>query len=145
VQENWRERPPYLVSCHRNNMPFVAIKVGRRQGGPSRTGGRGRIPLHFLYSWYSWSLGQQESGAGRAFRSRLEKQLTDLRRKTCYFGDRTLSLLPKSACRIQGLAIPHSGPCVERPGDEKCTQQLAHNQGRNKGLMALARIKYANK
>jgi len=24
-------------------MSFVAIKMGRRQGGPSRTGGRGRI------------------------------------------------------------------------------------------------------
>jgi hypothetical protein len=22
----------YLVSCRRNNMPFVAIKMGRRQG-----------------------------------------------------------------------------------------------------------------
>jgi hypothetical protein len=30
--------------------------MGRRQGGPSRTGVRGRTPLHFLYSWYSWSL-----------------------------------------------------------------------------------------
>src|SRR3984893_15981239 len=29
-----------LVSCLRNNMYFVAIKMGRRQGGPSRTGGR---------------------------------------------------------------------------------------------------------
>src|SRR5580700_10132105 len=28
-----------LVSCPRNNMSFVAIKMGRRQGGPSRTGG----------------------------------------------------------------------------------------------------------
>ena len=28
------------VSCPINNMAFVAIKMGRRQGGPSRTGGR---------------------------------------------------------------------------------------------------------
>ena len=29
-----------LVSCPINNMAFVAIKMGRRQGGPSRTGGK---------------------------------------------------------------------------------------------------------
>jgi hypothetical protein len=28
------------VSCPINNMAFVAIKMGRRQGGPSRTGGK---------------------------------------------------------------------------------------------------------
>jgi hypothetical protein len=28
------------VSCPINNVAFVAIKMGRRQGGPSRTGGR---------------------------------------------------------------------------------------------------------
>jgi hypothetical protein len=28
------------VSCPINNMAFVAIKMGRRQGGPSRTGSR---------------------------------------------------------------------------------------------------------
>jgi hypothetical protein len=28
------------VSCPRNKRYFVAIKMGRRQGGPSRTGGR---------------------------------------------------------------------------------------------------------
>ena len=32
--------PVKLVSCRRNNMPFVALKMSRRQGGPSRTGGR---------------------------------------------------------------------------------------------------------
>ena len=37
------EANPELVSCPINNMAFVAIKMGRRQGGPSRTGGRGRI------------------------------------------------------------------------------------------------------
>jgi hypothetical protein len=35
-----------------------------------------------------------------ARRSRLEKQPTDLRRKTCYFGDRTQeSLKSKTGCR----------------------------------------------
>ena len=29
-----------LVSCPRNSRYIVAIKMGRRQGGPSRTGGR---------------------------------------------------------------------------------------------------------
>src|SRR5260370_19255022 len=29
-----------LVPCPRNSIYFVAIKMGRRQGGPSRTGGR---------------------------------------------------------------------------------------------------------
>src|ERR1700747_996791 len=29
-----------LVSSPRNSIPFVAIKMGRRQGGPSRTGVR---------------------------------------------------------------------------------------------------------
>jgi hypothetical protein len=38
---------PSRVSCPRNNMPFVAIKMGRRQGGPSRTGVRGRIRSTF--------------------------------------------------------------------------------------------------
>jgi hypothetical protein len=35
--------PPYahIVSCPRNNMSFVALKMGRRPGGPSRTGARG--------------------------------------------------------------------------------------------------------
>src|ERR1700682_6621382 len=28
-----------LCSCLQNSMHFVAIKMGRRQGGPSRTGG----------------------------------------------------------------------------------------------------------
>jgi hypothetical protein len=30
-----------LVSCPRNTRYFVAIKMGRRQGGPSRTGAKG--------------------------------------------------------------------------------------------------------
>jgi hypothetical protein len=32
-------------------MPFVAIKMDRQQGAR-----RARIPLHFLYSWYCWTL-----------------------------------------------------------------------------------------
>ena len=30
-----------LVSRRENNMPFVKVKTGRRQGGPSRTGAKG--------------------------------------------------------------------------------------------------------
>src|SRR5258708_18357647 len=92
------------------NGDVVAFKMGRRQGGPSRTGVRGRIsksirnrratqpPAHFH---------RNPLGRGRltvfprcslltyrfryARRSRLEKQPTDLRRKTRYFGDRALA------------------------------------------------------
>jgi hypothetical protein len=136
-----------LVFCRRNSMPFVAIKMGRRQGGPSRTGGRGRIPHHFtlLQIWFFPAgikmvtgrnqratqppthfhrnhLGRGQlavfprcslltsrsifvpvpaTGAPRpkrrtkmgrdARRSSFAKQPTDLRRKACYFGDRTPS------------------------------------------------------
>jgi hypothetical protein len=38
-----------LVSCPVNNMAFVAIKMGRRQGGPSRTGGKsGAYPNRYV-------------------------------------------------------------------------------------------------
>src|ERR1700676_5404780 len=99
------------VSCPRNSMYFVAIKMGRRQGGPSRTGGgsgaylnryvtdeqRSRRPIFIATLW---------AGAGWLFfcvarsarmiqigalRSRLEKQPTDSRQNRCYFGDRTLA------------------------------------------------------
>src|SRR5580658_8774195 len=36
-------RETVIVSCPRNTRYFVAIKMGRRQGGPSRTGARGSI------------------------------------------------------------------------------------------------------
>jgi len=36
-----------LVQRLAYNGDVVAFKMGRRQGGPSRTGGRGRIPHHF--------------------------------------------------------------------------------------------------
>src|ERR1700736_3268999 len=99
-----------LVSCPRNSMYFVAIKMGRRQGGPSRTGGgsgaylnryvtdeqRSRRPIFIATLW---------AGAGWLFfcvarsarmiqigalRSRLEKQPTASRQNRCHFGDRTL-------------------------------------------------------
>src|ERR1700736_5360041 len=35
-----RHPDPYLVSCPRNKRYFVGIKMGRRQGGPSRTGAK---------------------------------------------------------------------------------------------------------
>jgi hypothetical protein len=53
------------VYCRRNNMPFVAIKMGRRQGGPSRTGGWRRIPPHFYTPVVSLTSEQHKSGAGR--------------------------------------------------------------------------------
>src|SRR6201993_2295525 len=83
---------------------FVEIKMGRRQGGPSRTGGRGRVsksirnrratqpPAHFHRN----PLGRGQLAVfprcslltyrfRYARRSRLEKKPTDLRRKTCVF------------------------------------------------------------
>jgi hypothetical protein len=93
-----------LVSWPRNNMPFVAIKMGRRQG--ARSGAylnryvtdeqcsRRPIFIATLRAAPSWLFFR----VARSLRidpdmlvdSRLEKQPTDLRRKTCYFGDRTL-------------------------------------------------------
>src|ERR1700737_4721779 len=92
-------------------MPFVAIKMGRRQGARSGAylnryatdpAAAGRPPAHFH---------RNPPGRGRlaafprcslltyrfryARRSRLEKQPTDLRRKACYFGDRTLVSLAR--------------------------------------------------
>jgi hypothetical protein len=55
-----------LVYRFLNPLGFVAFKMGHRQGGPTRTGGRSRP---FLYSSYSWSLGQHESGARRSRRA----------------------------------------------------------------------------
>jgi hypothetical protein len=60
-----KRRRSDLVSCLRNSMHFVAIKMGRRQGGPSRTGGgcgaylnryvtdeqRGRRPIFIATLW----------------------------------------------------------------------------------------------
>jgi hypothetical protein len=95
-------------------MYFVAIKMGRRQGGPSRTGIKGaylnryvtdeqrsrrRIFIATLWAGVSWPFFRvahstqmiqiwalyRQSGSDR-----LEKRPTDLRQNTCYFGDRTL-------------------------------------------------------
>src|SRR5271165_3768313 len=103
-----------LVSCPRNSRYIVAIKMGRRQGGPSRTGvkgaylnryvtdeQRGRRPIFIATlragaSWLFFRVARStrmtqiwvlycQSGSDR-----LEKQPTDLRQYTCYFGDRTL-------------------------------------------------------
>jgi hypothetical protein len=108
----------FLVSCPRNTRYFVAIKMGRRQGGPSRTGGKGSIskpirdrratrpPAHFhcnpLGPGASWLFFRVARSTRMTriwvLRSRLEKQPTDLRQNTSYFGDRTLgcSLLCRS-------------------------------------------------
>src|ERR1700680_4757082 len=88
-------------------MHFVAIKMGRRQGGPSRTGGgsgeylnryvideqRGRRPIFIATLWAGagWLLSRPRMIQIRALRSRLEKQPTDSRQNRCYFGDRTLA------------------------------------------------------
>src|SRR5271165_3952853 len=46
------------------NGDVVAFKMGRRQGGPSRTGSRGRIPHHFNAPiWFSPA--RYKNGAGR--------------------------------------------------------------------------------
>src|SRR5208337_3036813 len=115
-----------LVSCPRNSRYIVAIKMGRRQGGPSRTGikGASRTSFRFVAVWFASAAlklvrdvtDEQRSRrpifiatlwAGTTWlffcvarstrmtqiwvlRSRLEKQPTDLRQYTCYFGDRTL-------------------------------------------------------
>src|ERR1700732_3770214 len=103
-----------LVSCPRNTRYFVVIKMGRRQGGPSRTGGGGSIsepirdrratqpPAHFHRNPLGrgqlavFPSGDRRARSTRmtktgALRSRLEKQPTDLRQNTSYFGDRTLA------------------------------------------------------
>jgi hypothetical protein len=97
-------------------MAFVAIKMGRRQGGPSRTGGnegayldrnvtdeqRGRRPIFIatLRAVASWLFFLRRGGSTRmnqiwALRSRLEKQPADpamAGRKPCYLWDRKLGL-----------------------------------------------------
>src|SRR5208283_3884350 len=98
-----------LVSCPRNSRYIVAIKMGRRQGGPSRTGvkgaylnryvtdeQRGRQPIFITTLWAgaSWLFFRVARSTRMTqiwvLRSRLEKQPTDLRQYTCYSGDRTL-------------------------------------------------------
>ena len=106
-----------LVSFPRNTRYFVAIKMGRRQGGPSRTGSGGSIskairdrrttqpPADFhrnplgrgqLAVFPRCSLDPYDSdmGASPVRSDRLEKQPTGLRQNTSYFGDRTLGLEP---------------------------------------------------
>jgi len=70
-------------------MPFVAMKMGRRQGarrGASRTifalGGEAQISR--TAKMVRDARRYRQSGSDR-----LEKRPTDLRRKTCCFGDRT--------------------------------------------------------
>jgi hypothetical protein len=108
-----------LVSCPRNSMYFVAIKMGRRQGGPSRTGGgsegiSNRYVTDEQHSRRAIFIATLWAGAGWLFfcvarsariiqigalRSRLEKQPTDSRQNRCYFGDRTLGAKMK---RVRG-------------------------------------------
>src|SRR6266404_2630195 len=92
-----------LVSCPRNSMYFVAIKMGRRQG--ARSGAylnryvtdeqRSRRPIFIatLRAGASWPFFRVAHSTRMiqiwALRSRLEKRPTDRRQNTCYFGDRT--------------------------------------------------------
>jgi hypothetical protein len=92
-----------------NNGDVVAFKMGRRQGGPSRTGPkgaylnryvtdeqRGRRPifnatLRAEASWLFFRVARSTRMTQIwALRSRLEKQLTDLRRRHHYLRDGTL-------------------------------------------------------
>src|ERR1700739_2545426 len=88
-----------------NNMAFVATKMGRRQG--ARSGAyldryvtdeqRSRRPIFIATLWAgaSWLFFRVARSTRMnkiwALRSRLEKQPTDLRQSTSYFGDRTLA------------------------------------------------------
>ena len=111
--------------------------MGRRQGGPSRTGGGGSIsepirdrgatqpPAHFhrnplgrgQLAVFPRLLAPTRMTQIWALRSRLEKQPTDLRQNTSYFGDRSgganskLASLrgePKDApsCSRVGIIVP---------------------------------------
>ena len=107
----------HLVSCPRNNMTFVAIKMGRRQGGPSRTGTkRARILMRYVTdeqrsrrpifiatlraaaSWLFFRVARSlriKSRYARRYRQsgsdRLEKQPTDLRRNMHVFRGQDIS------------------------------------------------------
>src|SRR6516165_12663756 len=104
-----------LVFCSRNNMTFVAIKMDRRKarGGRIskliRNGRATQPPAHFHRNpvGRGWSaVFRRCSLLAYRFRyarhSRLEKQPTSLRRKTCYFEDRTLGLKEARFNRTKG-------------------------------------------
>ena len=94
-----------------DNGDVVAFKMGRRQGGPSRTGTkgaylnryvtdeqRGRRPIFnaTLRAGASWLFFLRRGGSTRmtqiwALRSRLEKQPTDRRRRHHYLRDAALT------------------------------------------------------
>jgi hypothetical protein len=82
---------------------------------------RGRRPIFIATLWAgaSWLFFLRRGGSTRmtqiwVLRSRLEKQPTDLRQYTCYFGDRTLGTLP----RKYGIAL-HAGRAPAR-SDVEC-------------------------
>jgi hypothetical protein len=119
------------------------IKMGRRQGGPSRTGGRREHPAPFyapiwfspagtkmvrdvtdeqrsrrpifittLWAGASWLFFRVARSTRMtqiwALRSRLEKQPTDLRQNTSYFGDRTLGRTQVHLRPVQYQVSGHS-------------------------------------
>jgi hypothetical protein len=90
-------------------MALVAIKIGRREDGPSRTGGwRARIwidtqpmsnapadlfssqPFRAAAGWQFFRVARSSRIHSDARRSCLEKQPTDVPRKPCYLRERTL-------------------------------------------------------
>src|ERR1700748_1840049 len=98
-----------VVSGPIDNVAFVAIKMSRRQGARRRISesirnrratqppahfhrnppGRGQLVVFLRCSLLTYQFRY-------ARRSRLEKQLTDRRRKPCYLWDRTLDRTPTS-------------------------------------------------
>jgi hypothetical protein len=125
-----------------NNLAFVAIKMGRRQG--ARSGAylnryvtdeqRGRRPIFIatlraagqLAVVPRCSLLTYQSRYAR--RSRLEKPPTDQRRKPCYFADRTLELpcyrLKPRSCKLWllwklRLLISSSYPLRQRAAEKR--------------------------
>jgi hypothetical protein len=97
VEKTIRSLRPFcrldLVSCPRNSMYFVAIKMGRRQGAPSRTGGR-------LVVFLRCSLGPYDSRWGRFARALKNSQLTPGKAATLVAG-------PKFDCQA---ALPLAYP-----------------------------------
>src|SRR5580698_10266228 len=100
--------PPQLVYRLLNPLSFVAFKMGRLRGGPSRTGAKGAYPdryvtdeqrssrpifnatLRAAASWLFFRVARSTVMIQiAALRSRLEKQPTDLRRSSRDLGDGT--------------------------------------------------------
>src|ERR1700726_3786232 len=90
--------PKYEVYCCDQNGPPARREEGAYLNGYVTDEQRSRRPIFIATLWAgaSWLFfGVARSTRMthiRALRSRLEKQPTDLRQYTCYFGDRTLAV-----------------------------------------------------